>query len=207
MECSLPVGTTASSNKYRSANDPSNKIHKKFLLIDTPGHGKLRYHAWDTITKPQNLKGIIFLVDSANLASGEDGLRETSEYLHDTLLILQKRNSSIKSSKTPTEIPVLIGANKSDLFTALPVALVKSTLESEITKIRTSREKGLLSAGIGMNDEPEDSDDWLGEMGSTAFKFSQMEEFNISVDVAGGNVMGGEGPDVSKFWAFIGDRL
>lgn len=134
-------------------------------------------------------------------------MRETSEYLHDTLLILQKRTGSTNSSKTPTEIPVLVAANKSDLFTALPVALVKSTLESEITKIRTSREKGLLSSGIGMNDDVEDSDDWLGEMGSTAFKFSQMEEFNIWVEFAGGNVMGGEGSDVSKWWDWIGSRL
>jgi len=196
-----------SSNKYRSENDPIMKVYKKFLLVDTPGHGKLRYHAWDVITKPQNLKGIIFVVDAANLTAGEEGLRETSEYLHDTLLILQKRTGSTKSSKTPTEIPVLVAANKLDLFTALPVALVKSTLESEITKIRSSKEKGLLSSGIGSNDDLEDSDDWLGEMGSKEFKFSQMQEFNICVDFAAGNVMGTEGPNVKTWWSWVGVSL
>ncbi len=209
VECSLPVGTTAASNKYRSVNDPSNLAHKKFLLIDTPGHGKLRHHALENITNPQNLRGIIFLVDAASLSAGDESLRHTSEYLHDILLLLQKRTTSSKTSKTPREIPVLIAANKMDLFTAVPAALIKNTLETEITKARNSKSKGLLDSGIGMDDsmDNEDKDDWLGEMGSKDFKFGQLEEFNVSVEVAGGNVLGGDGPNVTKWWAWIGERL
>jgi signal recognition particle receptor subunit beta len=148
-------------------------------------------------------------VDAANLSVGEDGLRQASEYLHDILLLLQKRMSSGKTSKAPKELPVLVAANKMDLFTARPAALVKNTLEVEIGKIRNSKSKGLLDSGIGMGDaaEGEDSDDWLGEMGSKDFKFTQMEEFNISIDVLGGSILSTGGPEVDKWWNWIGQRL
>ena len=208
VECSLPVGKTAGSDQYRSVNDPTSQTHKKFLLIDTPGHGKLRHYALQNITNPQSLKGLIFLVDATTLSAGDEGLRQTADYLHDTLLLLQKRMTGGKAAKALKEIPVLIAANKMDLFTALPAALVKNSLEGEITKIRSSRSKGLLDSGIGMGDGVEDEkDDWLGEVGSKEFKFSQMEEFDVSVDVLGGNILGGEGPIVEKWWNWISDRL
>jgi signal recognition particle receptor subunit beta len=207
VECSLPVGAVAKSDKYRSVNDPTNQAHKKFLLIDTPGHGKLRHHALENIANPQNLKGLIFLVDAAKLSAGDEGLRQTADYLHDVLVLLQKRVTSNKVAKALKEIPVLIAANKMDLFTALPAALVKSSLETEITKVRISRSKGLLDSGIGIGDTEDEKDDWLGEMGSTDFKFSQMEEFDISIEVSGGNVVGGEGPTVDKWWKWISERL
>ncbi|KAH8594952.1 signal recognition particle receptor beta subunit-domain-containing protein [Bisporella sp. PMI_857] len=206
VECSLPVENTAGTDKYRSVNDPTNQAHKKFLLIDTPGHGKLRHHALENITDPQNLKGIIFLVDAATLSAGDQGLRQTADYLHDILLILQKRGESKKTAKALKEVPFLIAANKMDLFTALPTTLVKNSLETEITKVRTSRSKGLLDSGIGIDDGHDEKDDWLGEMGSTEFKFSQMDEFDVSVEVIGGNVTG-EGPTVEKWWNWVSERL
>ena len=195
----------AKSNQYRSTNDPSNQVHKKFLLVDTPGHGKLRHHALENITNPQNLKGLIFVVDAATLSAGDEGLRQTADYLHDVLLVLQKRVGT-KAAKALKEVPVLIAANKMDLFTALPVALVKSSLEGEITKVRISRSKGLLDSGIGMDDADDEKDDWLGEMGSKEFKFSQMEEFDIAIEVAGGNVLG-DGPIVDKWCKWISESL
>jgi signal recognition particle receptor subunit beta len=203
------VGTIAASSQYRSVNDPSNQLYKKFLLIDTPGHGKLRYHALENITNPQNLKGIIFLVDAAGLATGNEELQSASEYLHDTLLLLQKRMADARISKAVGEMPVLIAANKMDLFTALPAALVKTTLEAEIGRIRVSKSKGLLDSGIGMGDaaESEGKDDWIGAVGSEEFKFSQMDEFGISVEVIGGSVIGVDGPEDKKWWSWIGERL
>lgn len=117
--------------------------------------------------------------------------------------------TSAKSSKGPKELSVLVAANKMDLFTALPAALVKSTLEAEIGKVRNSKSKGLLDSGIGMGDaaEAEDKDDWIGEMGSKEFKFTQMEEFNISVEVVGGSVASTDGADVDKWWSWIGRQL
>lgn len=146
------------------------------------------------------------MVDAATLSAGDEGLRLTADYLHDVLLMLQKRATGGKAAKSLKEIPVLIAANKMDLFTALPAALVKSSLEAEITKVRDSRSKGLLDSGIGMEDGNEENDDWLGEMGSKEFRFKQMEEFDISVEVSGGNVSG-EDPKVDKWWQWIADRL
>jgi len=209
VEVSLPVTTKTASSKYRSVNDPSLKVHKRFLLADTPGHGKLRHHAFDHITKPQNLKGIIFMVDAADMSlAGSEGLRQAAEYLHDLLLVLQKRSTSSKTSKAPKELPVLIAANKLDLFTALPAPLVKAALETEITKVRSSRNKGLLDSGISMNEiDIGEEKEWLGDGGEGKFEFSQMEEVNVPVSVAGGNVLGSDGPDVAQWWNWIGSNL
>ena len=202
------MGTLADSDKYRSEYDPTNQTHKKFLLVDTPGHGKLRHHAVESVTNPQNLKGLIFLVDAATLSAREEGLRQTADYLHDILLLLQQRKSAGKASRLVKEMSLLIAANKMDLFTALPAPLIKSSLEAEITKVRVSRSKGLLDSGIGMGDAADDeNDDWLGEVGSAHFKFSEMEEFDVAVEVIGGNVLGGDGPSVEKWWKWISQRL
>jgi len=203
VECSLPVGKIAGSDKYRSVNDPTFLVHKKFLLIDTPGHGKLRHHALENITNPQNLKGIIFLVDANTLSAGDEGLRDAADYLHEVLLLLQKRTTSAKSAKAIKEMPVLVAGNKMDLFTALPAPLIKTTLEREITKIRVSRSKGLLDSG----ETEEEKDEWLGEFGSDEFRFSQMEEFDVTLEVAGGNVLGEKGGSVDSWWKWIGERL
>ncbi|KAI9713630.1 MAG: hypothetical protein M1812_006602 [Candelaria pacifica] len=213
VEVSLPVTTSAASSQYRSVNDPANQTHKRFLLIDTPGHGKLRYHALDNITKPQNVKGIIFVVDAANMSAGaggraEGGLTEAAEFLHDVLLFLQKRSTRSNTSKAPPHIPILIAANKLDLFTALPAPLVKTALETEINKIRASRSKGLLDSGIGMGDaDLNEEKEWLGEVGDGKFEFSQMEEFDIPVAVAGGNVAGTDEPNVRRWWDWIGSNM
>ena len=209
VECSLPVTTSAASSKYRSANDPSNQIHKRFLLVDTPGHGKLRHYAIDSIIKPQNLKGIIFMVDAADISLGstsgfENGtLRQSAEYLHDVLLLLQKRALNTKSPKGATNLPLMVIANKLDLFTALPTPLVKAALEAEISNVRNSRNKGLLDSGVGMNDMDEEKD-WLGEGGEGKFDFSHMDEVNVCVTVAGGSVTEG---DVIQWWDWIGTIL
>ena len=164
------------------------------------------------MNKPQNLKGIIFVVDAADIAIGNtdignEALRQTAEYLHDVLLLLQRSISS-KTSKAPKELPVLIAANKLDLFTALPAPLVKTTLESEISEVRSSRTKGLLDSGVGMHDlDIGEEKDWLGDGGDGKFEFSQMEEVNVAVSVAGGNVLGADGPDVKQWWDWIASNI
>lgn len=213
VEVSLPVSTHTTSSKYRSINDPSSQVHKRFLLIDTPGHGKLRYHALKNMTQPQNMKGVIFMVDAANISTGSggdggDGLRETAEYLHDALLQLQKWSTTLKSSKSFKGIPVLIAANKLDLFTALPASIVKSTLELEITEIRSSRMKGLLDSGMGLNDaEEDDRREWLGDGGDGPFEFTQTEELGVPITVVGGNVQGADLAVVAGWWEWIGSNL
>ncbi|KAI9760951.1 MAG: palmitoyltransferase akr1 [Chaenotheca gracillima] len=227
VEVSLPVSTATASSRYRSANDPTSRTHKRLLVVDTPGHGKLRHHALDAITNPAHLKGIIFVVDAANLSSsssgesGFDGLRETAEYLHDMLLVLQRRSTRARTSKAPPLMPVLIAANKMDLFTALPAGVVQRTLEQEIGKVRDFRSKGLLDSGVSMGgsgfgagEEDEGQErDWLGGEGADGpFRFKQLEELNVHVDLCGGHVLSedggdGRGSDVQEWWSWIGDRM
>ncbi|KAL8903211.1 MAG: hypothetical protein Q9207_004077 [Kuettlingeria erythrocarpa] len=209
VEISLPVKVPVASSRFRSPNDPTWEVTKKLLIQDTPGHGKLRHYAVDSINKPQNMQGIIFMVDAAALSSDtSEGPRQTAEYLHDVLLQLQKQVTESKTSKARKEMPVLIAANKLDLFTALPAPTVKYKLESEITKVRKSRSEGLLDSGIGSKDlDGGNEGDWLGDTGDGEFKFSQLEEFNIQVKVAGGNVTGADGSEVKQWWEWIGGIL
>ncbi|KAL9101041.1 MAG: hypothetical protein Q9163_003656 [Psora crenata] len=209
VECSLPVTTTAASSRYRSVNDTSYQEHKKFLLVDTPGHGKLRHHALDNLIQAQNLKGIIYMVDAADISAGSvsgtenEPLRQAAEYLYDILLLLQKRTMGSK----PRAMSLLVAANKLDLFTALPAPLVKTALEAEITNVRESRNKGLLDSGVGMSESDiRDEKEWLGD-GEGKFDFSQMVEANVSVTVAGGSVIGADGPDVKQWWDWVGNNL
>ncbi|KAB8349717.1 hypothetical protein FH972_023732 [Carpinus fangiana] len=210
VECDLPVATEAASNRFRSRNDSSNREHRKFLLSDTPGHGKLRYHAVNQIVKPENLRGIIYLVDASTLStsSGDEhtGLTEAAQYLYDLLLILQKKHTTSKTSKGPSETPVLIAANKLDLFTALPKSHVRTALETELTKLRSTKSKGLIDSGVGMDDQTNEEES-LGGDGEGRFTFALMEEYNIPVSVAGGNVLGGQGEDTKEFWDWIGEHL
>jgi signal recognition particle receptor subunit beta len=197
----LPLSVEAYSDIYRSDSDPARKTRKKFSIVDTPGHGKLRHFALEQLTKPQQFKGIIYVVDAADLDADSQSLRDTAEYLHDILLLLQK--SASKSSRSQKKLTFLIAANKTDLFTALPASLTKKTLETEISKFRDSRAKGLLDSGTG---ELDPEKDWLGETGEGGFEFDQMEEI-LDISVEGGSVQGAEKPDISKYWAWIGNNL
>ncbi|KAK3697405.1 hypothetical protein LTR37_017467 [Vermiconidia calcicola] len=208
--CQLPPSIRSSEDQYRSENDTSARSQPKFFLLDAPGHGKLRRHAQSSFTTVSALRGLIFVVDSAAVSSA-GGLTEAAEYLHDVLLLLQKRHTQGKTSKDPQAIPVLVAANKQDVFTSLPVGLVKSKLEGEIAKVRQTRSKGLLDSGIGMEDESgaDEEGNWLGEYGAKEFRFTQMEEHGVEVTTVGGNVRG-EGEEkgfVSDWWTWIGENI
>lgn len=149
------------------------------------------------------------MLDAADLSGdGADGLRQAAEYLHDILLALQKRSAGGSPSKRARPLPLLVAANKLDLFTALPASLVRTALEAEISKVRRSRNQGLLDSGIGMNElDIGEEKDWLGDGGEGGFGFQQMEELGVSVNVLGGNVLGVDGADVGSWWDWIGERL
>ncbi|KAK1833549.1 srp receptor beta subunit [Podospora conica] len=181
----------------------------KFLLIDTPGHAKLRGHALSHLSpatsKAENLRAVVFVLDAAAI---DDDVAAAAGYLYDVLLALQKRAGSGRGSKAPAAVPLLVAANKLDLFTALPAALVKSRLEAELGRIRSTRSRGLLGVGVGADEGAvaEEGDDWLGEYGSEKFTFGQMREFDVEVDVVGGSVVG-EGPGADRWWKWIAERV
>ncbi|KAK0738751.1 signal recognition particle receptor beta subunit-domain-containing protein [Schizothecium vesticola] len=176
-----------------------------FLLVDTPGHAKLRGHALSHLSpatsKAENLRAVVFVLDAA-----ADDLAAAAGYLYDVLLALQKRAGSGHGSKAPAAVPVLVAANKLDLFTALPAALVRSQLEAELGRIRSTRSRGLLGAEEEAGAAAEEGDDWLGEYGSEKFAFRQMMEFDVEVEVLGGSVVG-EGPGADKWWRWIAERV
>lgn len=112
-----------------------------------------------------------------------------------------------KAAKGGVEMPMLIAANKLDLFTALPTKLVKNSLETEITKLRDSKSKGLMDSGIGM-DDADDEREVLGGAGEGKFSFDLMEEYNIPIEIAGSNVLSSDGSvDVKEIWNWMGRHL
>ncbi|KAL0261763.1 hypothetical protein SLS55_003194 [Diplodia seriata] len=205
----LPEAFIPFSARYRSVNDPTNARTRQLSLTDTPGHGKLRGGALaSALSTAKNLRGVVYLVDAAALAASPAGLAEAAEFLHDVLLALQKRYTGAKTSKATAATPVLIAANKLDLFTALPPQLVRAQLEQEVEKVRVARAKGILDVGAS-EDSVGEEHEWLGLGGESKFEFKHMEEMNVPVEVVGGSVKGedGEGPDVKGWWEWIAHQM
>lgn len=212
-------GAGSAPLNYRdSAREDAPGSHKKFLLLDSPGHPKLRNQALAPIaasgtttttgasaapSSATSLRGIIYVLDAGTL---DDLLAPAAAYLYDVLLALQKRASTAStSSRAPKPIPVLVAANKADLFTALPASLVRTNLEAEIMRIRSFKSKGMLDSGVGVDDiGSEDNDAWLGAYGTDKFTFAQMREFDIEVDVVAGSVKEGK---ADKWWEWIAERI
>jgi signal recognition particle receptor subunit beta len=174
-------------------------------MIDTPGHGKLRSEA--ALSQIQNpaLRGVIYVVDSSALDSNDSSTsQDTAVFLHDTLLALQRKTVA---GKTKAKIPVLIAANKQDLFTALPAGAVRERLQAEIERVRVSKSKGLST--VGQDADAQVEEDILGGGGEEKFSFKLMaEEYDISIDVVGGAVKGEEaGKGVKRWEEWIGACL
>ncbi|RMD42042.1 hypothetical protein DV735_g3104, partial [Chaetothyriales sp. CBS 134920] len=208
----LPASIPLGSNKYRSENDVSLQHREKdavtYQMIDTPGHGKLRQEQALAHIETPGVRGIIFVADSSALDSSSPAvLQDTASFLHDTLLALQKRKTGKGTSKAKTEIPVLVAANKQDLFTALPQGAVRERLQTEIERVRQSRSKGLTT--VGKEDEEPDEHDTLAGGSEDQFSFKLLQdEYGIRVDILGGAVRGEEASKgVRKWEEWIGSLL
>jgi signal recognition particle receptor subunit beta len=219
VDAVLPASSVPGSSRYRSVNDPSLKDSsaQRLLLSDTPGHPKLRNHALAALSSTDSgaLAGIVFVVDSADLsadtaiADGKTGLADAAGYLHDILLALQTKQALNRSSKRKP-IQVLVAANKMDLFTALPVALVRRALEAEIGRERQSRARGLLKGGdtdADIRGDGEGEGEPLGGVTEGPFDFGHMEEWGVEVDVLGGNLGGEEEVRTDQWWDWIAQQL
>jgi signal recognition particle receptor subunit beta len=174
LECDIPARLCA-SQQYRSAADPTLQGVKKFHLQDTPGHGKLRHAALDSLSAA-SVRGAVFLVDSA-----AGGWEDAAGYLHDVLLRVQRLQER-KGAKAGV-FRVLIACNKADLFTALPPSRVCGLLEEELGRVREAKSKGI----VGVGEEDKEEADWLGEGGSGRFTFGGLEEVGIEVEFKGGS--------------------
>ncbi|OJD27277.1 hypothetical protein ACJ73_01335 [Blastomyces percursus] len=210
----LPPTVPIGSNKFRSVNDPTlgeaANNPTTYRLRDTPGHGKLRASqgiaSLLSLSDPKRkgsagIRGVIFMLDSAALSQSDETLRDAATYLYDVLMTLQNRvykngEKISSSSKRTPKIPVLIAANKQDLFTALPPNSIKAKMESELQKIRVSKRRGLLD--VSMNDlSAEEEPDMLGgDEEEGPFTFQMMDEqMGIKVDVVGGAVVSDDETD------------
>lgn len=207
-QCTQSVELNASTDSdsktsFRNHHDTSG-THTKFFLVDTPGHGKLRNVAMAKLSRTEKLRAVVFVVDAAAL-SEQDLLATTASYLYDVLLLLQRRAMGVKTGREA--VPVLIAANKMDLFTAIPAALVKLHLETELARIRSSRSKGLLDSGVGIDEiGSEEQDTWLGELGTDKFSFEQLQDLGVEVEVVPGSVVG-ERIEADKWWWWIAQRI
>ena len=218
LDPSIPLGR----NRYRSENDPSvvstRTTSTQYNLLDTPGHGKLRSSVSLSTANISStaLSGIIFVLDASALDS-PSYLSDAAGYLHDTLLALLRRRRLKTLSKQikNKSIPILVAANKQDLFTALPQGSVRERLQQEIDRLRDSRRRGVVGveekdeAGLGAD---EDDFEMLGSGGEQKFTFAALEDEDdgpgLRIEVLGGSVRGEEaGKGVRRWQEWIGDCL
>ncbi|KKY23023.1 putative srp receptor beta subunit [Phaeomoniella chlamydospora] len=218
----LPPTIALGTNKYRSENDTSIIQQQKssgtpYFIIDTPGHGKLRstVSLTPTNTLHPSLYGVIFVIDSSALDTSPTYLTDAATYLHSILItLLQRRRTKSKLSKLSRErhIPILLAANKQDLFTSLPAGTVKERLEKEIQRIRESRRRGVVGVDVdadgnfGANDDDEFEE--MLETGERGFSFRALadeEGADLKVEALGGCVVGEEmGKGVRRWEEWIG---
>ena len=133
--------------------------------------------------------------------------RDTAAYLHDALFALQRRTTGKGPIKGKPAIPVLIAANKQDLFTSLPAGAVSQRLQAEVERVKVSRTKGLST--VGQDTDADAEEEVLGGGGEDKFTFKLLEdEYDIKVDVIGGAVKGEEaGKGVRRWEEWIGSCL
>ncbi|KAK9446387.1 signal recognition particle receptor beta subunit-domain-containing protein [Limtongia smithiae] len=137
---------------------------KPFVLIDTPGHQKLRHGMFDALRVAQaarTIQGVVFVVDASAMTNG-DSFRQAAEYLYDVLLV----TNGVRGGTD-----VLIAANKSELFTAVPAKRLRSLFETELNTIREMRARSLGQTALQSEKADEapvpDNYRWLGKPGET----------------------------------------
>ena len=112
---------------------------------------------------------------------------------------------------------MLVAANKTDLFTALPAGMVRASLEAEIARQRSTRARGIAgagSAGAGegldagadpLADGAQDEGDVLAGESEGRFEFARMAEGGGRVRVGGGSAAGEEA-SVEKWWDWLAEQ-
>ncbi|KAK9466631.1 signal recognition particle receptor beta subunit-domain-containing protein [Lipomyces arxii] len=132
--------------KFRPPGLPESA--KSYVLVDSPGHQKLRHYMFstlDTSTTARTMHGIVFVVDASAMSRPEK-LREAAEYLG---AILRKTNRRRGGAD------ILVAANKSELFTAVPAKRLKTLMENELDKLAKSKANSVMGvdADTGVDDD------------------------------------------------------
>lgn len=140
----VPIQATVTSTT------PNSTVINSTKYVDCPGLAKLRNL---TVSELQSALKVVFMVDAASPKT----LSEAAPALYEVLLIAEKR-----------QVPVLIAANKYDLFSTVSVKKVRKALETEINAIRESKQRNLNDASTLEPDEH-----WLGT--DEPFEFEHLE--------------------------------
>lgn len=151
-------------------------LGKQITIIDCPGHPRLAHLLQQSLTT-QPPHGVLLLLDAANL---KQNLHETANNVYSTLLML------------PRPCHVLMVANKSDLFTALPVAKIRELLEEAISSLKKTRDEAVV-------DEDERS-----TLGGIPFNFDELENEGIDVEWTRGST---ESREVAGILEWISGRI
>ena len=123
-------------------------------------------------------------------------------YLYTMLLKLQKHLGLSRKPTSPKKMPVLIAANKMDLFTAMPITDVKIALEEELSRLRAQSTQNLLDSASQEDSGSVSEHVLLGDNDKLHFEFSQLHEFNIEVKLLGGSVCE-DRPDVESWSSWL----
>ena len=113
-------------------------------------------------------------------ASVKNELNTVANMVYSTLLAL------------PKPVHVLVVANKSDLFTALPVGKVRELLEQEISNLKQTR------------DDNVDEDEERNTLGGEEFKFEELEDEKVHVEWTRGSI---ESREVAGILEWIANRI
>ena len=117
------------------------------------------------------------MIDSASV---KNDLNSVANMVYSTLLAL------------PKPVYVLFVANKSDLFTALPVGKVREMLEKEISSLKKTR------------DDSMDEDEERNVLGGDDFKFEELEDEKVYVEWTRGSI---ESREVAGILEWIAKRI
>jgi len=157
-----------------SLSHPS--LENPITIIDCPGHPRLAHLLRQSLSIHRP-RGTILLIDSANI---NKDLNAVANVVYSMLLAI------------PRPAHVLIVANKTDLFTALPVSKVRDLLESEISSLKKTRDSSV------------DDDDEVITLGGTDFKFSELESEGFVIDWTRGSI---ESREVAGILEWISRRI
>lgn len=165
-ETKIQTVTSVSPNE-----DTDFRLAPSHRIIDCPGNEKLSPITLKLIAET-NLKAVVFVIDAA------DGLETIKESARLLISVLEISESSL--------IPVLIAANKFDLFSAVSVPKIKALLEQEISGLRDTRQQTVPSSENDGNWDGNEKE-FLGVDGKK-FEFDDLES---EVDVRDGSVRTG----------------
>jgi len=179
MSSKLKYGRTVPTQTSMSINScllTHASLKKPVTIIDCPGHPRLAHLLRQSLaTTPP--RGVTVLLDAATI---KQDLNSVANSVYSTLLAL------------PRPIHVLFVANKSDLFTALPVHKVRELLEEEISTLKKTRDDGL------------EDDEERPTLGGPEFNFSELEEDAVMVEWTKGSI---ESREVAGVLEWVSDRI